>query len=108
MSDENVIIYDHSKGLYWGKDRGGYTWGHSAGVYTRAEAESIALGCKGDRRLEFHPVPTDHIPTLKARIAELEAALKDVQGMACPLGTDSGNTEILRIAERALMGEPNQ
>ena len=75
MSDK-VVIFDHSKELYWGPGGNGYVRAEQAGVYTRAEAELIARGCQGDRQLDLDPVPADHITTLKARIAELEAALK--------------------------------
>ncbi len=53
-------------------------------------------------------VANTRVSALRARVAELEGALKQIQGHACPLGTDSGHLGILKIAENVLLRQPAQ
>lgn len=73
---DRVLIYAGDGGCYWREGGCGYTSAQYAGVYTRAEAYANAGHCGPEKRVELHDVPDDHIPTLRARVAELEAALE--------------------------------
>lgn len=90
--DDRVLIYAGDKRWYWKQDRCGYTSWQYAGVFSRAEAMELTSHCGPEKKVEFHPVPEDHIPTLKAernalarKVVELRMAIKEVHDTLTPL-----------------------
>ena len=73
MPEDIVIIYAGDGGCYWAENGCGYVRREYAGVYTREEAIKWTSHCGPEKRIELHPVPEDHIPTLKAQLAALRA-----------------------------------
>lgn len=63
-----VIVFDGKYGLYWRENSCGYTAAPEvAGVFERDKAPR----CE-ERRLQYEPVPAQHVRRLQDRIAELE------------------------------------
>jgi len=74
QSQNKVVICSNTG---WWADKGcGYTVKQIAGVYTRDEAYSRAGHCGPEKGCEFHDVPEDHIPTLKADVKFLRESLE--------------------------------
>lgn len=76
---DRVLIYAGDGGCYWRENGCGYTNAQNAGVFTRAEAIGWAGHCGPEKRVELHDVPDDHLPTIRARIAQLEAELAEAR-----------------------------
>lgn len=76
---DQVVIYDRNSGTYWAENACGYTTGYYAGVYSREEAIRLTKSIGPEKPTSLEPVPSDHVPTLKARIAELEAQLEQAK-----------------------------
>jgi hypothetical protein len=74
--NEKVLIYAGDGRCYWKQDHCGYTSALYTGVFSRAEAIAPTSHAGPEKKIEFHPVPEDHIPTLKA---ERDAARKVIQ-----------------------------
>lgn len=70
-----VTIFSAEHGLYWAAGACGYTSSFMAGIYTLTEATNILKSCGPEKLLEIRAIPDVHVPTLKARIAELETQL---------------------------------
>lgn len=69
---EHVLIYAGDHGCYWAENCCGYVAKVYAGVYTREDALLFAGHVGPEKRCEFHDVPEDHIPTLKAKLKKYE------------------------------------
>jgi hypothetical protein len=79
---DRVLIYAGDGGCYWRQNGCGYTYAHTAGVFTRAEAYALAGHCGPEKRIELHSVPDDHVPTLQAENAALRTAAAEWQALA--------------------------
>jgi len=79
---DRVLIYAGDGGCYWRQSGCGYTYAHTAGVFTRAEAYSLAGHCGPEKRIELHSVPDDHVPTIQAENAALRTAAAGWQALA--------------------------
>jgi len=77
---DRVLIYAGDGGCYWRQSGCGYTYAHTAGVFTRAEAYSLAGHCGPEKRIELHSVPDDHVPTIQAENAALREQLSIATG----------------------------
>lgn len=77
QSQDKVVICsgDH----YWRENSSGYTNAQMAGVYTRDEAYKACGHCGPEKYTSFHDVPEDHIPTMKAKLAEAEEVIRKAQ-----------------------------
>lgn len=78
---DRVLIYAGDAGYYW-RQNCGYTYAHTAGVFTRAEAYSLAGHYGPAKRIELHSVPDDHVPTLQSENAALRTAAAGWQALA--------------------------
>lgn len=76
---DQVVIYDRNSGTYWAENGCGYTTSYHAGVYSRDEAIRLTKHIGPEKPISLETVPSDHVPTLKARIAELEAQLEEAK-----------------------------
>lgn len=57
---ELVWIWSGEHSAYWRPDASGYTvYPHVAGVYSRAEAESLTSHCGPEKKIELRPVARD-------------------------------------------------
>lgn len=78
-ANDKVLIYAGDGRCYWKQDQHGYTSALYAGVFSREEAIALTKHCGPEKRIEFHPVPEDHIPTLKLQNAAMQEALEKWQ-----------------------------
>jgi len=76
MMKDPVVIYAGDGGCYWAENACGYVRAEYAGVYEREDAIALTKHCGTEKRIELHPVPVDHIPTLRAEVASLRAKIE--------------------------------
>ena len=58
-AEEQVVIYDHLRNLYWRANERGYAASiHDAGLYTRAEGEEIVRDHAKSRKLTLRSKPS--------------------------------------------------
>jgi hypothetical protein len=76
--DDRVLIYAGDGRCYWKQDHCGYTSALYAGVFSWEEAIALTNHAGPEKKVEFHPVPEDHIPTLRA---DRDAARELIQNL---------------------------